>query len=228
MFEKGGVKMIIDCHVHDSKYSKDSNLDFYEAVKEAKRIGLDGICITNHDNNLIRNEIGDSAYIDGILVIVGAEVLTFEGDILTFGLKDIPNEIISAEELLNLVKKNNGIAIAAHPFRNNNRGIGNNMIRLAPLLTGVEAFNGSTYYEHNMEAYRLANRLDLPVLGASDAHRAIKLGTYATYFEANIRDHIDFIEAVKCSNYYPVMRRDNGFVLACSEMEDTLTSIRIG
>ena len=211
--------MIIDCHVHDSKYSKNSELDFYEAIGEAKRIGLDGICITNHDNNLLRNEIGDSAYIDGILVIVGAEVLTFEGDILTFGLKDIPNEIISAEELLNLVKKNNGIAIAAHPFRNNNRGIGNNMIRLAPLLTGVEAFNGSTYYEHNMEAYRLANRLDLPVLGASDAHRAIKLGTYATYFEANIRDHIDFIEAVKYSNYYPVMRKGSGFVSACPEIK---------
>lgn len=220
--------MIIDCHIHDSKYSSDSKLDLYEAIKEAKRIGLDGICVTNHDNNLLRNEIGDSAYIDGVLVIVGAEVLTFEGDILTFGLKEIPKEMVSAEELLNLVKKSKGIAIAAHPFRNNNRGIGNNMIRLAHLLTGVEAFNGSTYYEHNMEAYRLASELNLPVLGASDAHRLKKLGTYATCFEDTIRDHIDFIEAVKYSNYYPVMRKGNEFVLAFPEKgagEECLASI---
>ncbi|GFN36127.1 PHP-associated domain-containing protein [Tepidimicrobium xylanilyticum] len=219
--------MIIDCHVHDNKYSDDSKLDFYEAIEEAKRIGLDGICVTNHDNNLLRNEIGDSAYIDGILVIVGAEVLTFEGDILTFGLKGIPKEMVSSEELLDLVKKNNGIAIAAHPFRNNNRGIGNNMIRLAPLLSGVEAFNGSTYYDYNMKAYKLANRLNLPILGASDAHKLEKLGTYATYFEGRIRDHIDFIEAIKCSNCYPVMKKDTEFVLACPEIEESFNLIEI-
>ena len=217
--------MIIDTHIHDSKYSGDSRLDLYEAIKEAKRIGLDGICVTNHDNNLLRKEIGDSAYIDGVLVIVGAEVLTFEGDILTFGLKDIPKEMVSAEELLNLVKKDNGIAIAAHPFRNNNRGLGNNIIRLAHLLTGVEAFNGSTYYEHNMEAYRLAHRLKLPVLGASDAHVLKKLGTYATYFEDSIRDHKDFIEAVKYSNYYPVMRRGREFISACADTEECATAL---
>lgn len=200
--------MIIDCHLHESKYSLDSKLDLYEAISAAKSIGLDGLCVTNHDNNLLRNEIGDSVKIDGVLVIVGAEVLTFEGDILTFGLKDIPKEMISAEELLTLVKKNNGVAIAAHPFRNNNRGIGNNMRRLAPLLSGVEAFNGSTNYEHNMQAYHLANKLKLPTFGSSDAHILEKVGIYATCFEDYVRDHKDFIEAVKYSKYYPIMKTD--------------------
>lgn len=212
--------MIIDCHMHESKYSSDSRLDLYQAIKEAKSIGLDGICITNHDNNLLRKEIGDSAYIDGLLVIVGAEVFTFEGDILTFGLKDIPKERISAQKLLRLVEKEKGIAIAAHPFRNNNRGIGRHMIRLAPFLSAVEAFNGSTYYEDNMEAYTLAATLKLPVLGASDAHRVEKVGCYATYFEGEIRDHKDFIEAVKYSSYYPVMRQGREFVVAAPEIEE--------
>ena len=56
----------------------------------SKELGLDGICITDHDNNLLRNEIGDYAYINDLLVIVGAEVYTREGDILVFGLDDIP------------------------------------------------------------------------------------------------------------------------------------------
>lgn len=200
--------MIFDCHLHESKYSFDSKMDLYEAISRAKSLGLDGLCVTNHDNNLLRNEIGDSAVIEGVLVIVGAEVLTFEGDILTFGLEDIPKEMISAEELLTLVKKNNGVAIAAHPFRNNNRGIGDNMKRLAPLLSGVEAFNGSTLYEHNMQAYHLAKELKLPLFGSSDAHVLEKVGAFATYFKDSIRDHKDFIEAVKFSEYYPVMRTE--------------------
>lgn len=203
--------MIIDTHVHENKYSSDSFLDFKEAIELSKLLGLDGICITNHDNNTLRDEIGDSAKINGLLVIVGSEVLTHEGDILVFGLKDIPKEMLSAEELLKMVKKNNGVAIAAHPFRNNNRGIGDNMRRLSPLLSGIESFNGSTYSYHNLQSYALATELNLPSLGASDAHNLNNLGKYATNFYDNIRDHKDFIEAVKTGNFHPVMRKNGQY-----------------
>lgn len=204
-------KMIIDTHVHENKYSFDSFLDFNQAIELAKILGLDGICITNHDNNTLREEIGDSAKINGVLVIVGAEILTFEGDILTFGLKDIPKEMISAEELLTLVKKENGVAMAAHPFRNNNRGIGNNMKRLSHLLSAVESFNGSTLPHHNLQTYTLAAELNLPSIGSSDAHVLEKLGTYATKFYSTIRDHRDFIEAIKSGDFHPVQRKDGKY-----------------
>lgn len=197
--------MKIDCHIHENKYSSDSFLDLYEGIKEAKHLGLDGLCITNHDNNLLKDEIGDSAVIDDILVIVGAEILTFEGDILTFGLKNIPDRMLKAEELLELVKESNGVAIAAHPFRDNNRGIGENMVRLADLLSAVEAFNGSTKYNHNMQAYNLAKELSIPTLGASDAHNVDRVGLFATEFDGVIRDLADFIEAIKSKAYYPIM-----------------------
>lgn len=203
--------MIIDTHVHENKYSFDSFIDFKESIELAKLIGLDGMCITNHDNNYLRNEIGDSAKINGVLVIVGAEILTHEGDILVFGVKDIPEHKMYAEELLSLVKKHNGAAIAAHPFRNNNRGIGNNMRRLSPLLSGVESFNGSTYSYHNLQSYALSTELNIPSVGASDAHVMEKLGTYATKFYSNIRDHKDFIEALKSGDFHPVMRKNGDF-----------------
>jgi predicted metal-dependent phosphoesterase TrpH len=145
--------MIIDTHVHESKYSFDSFLDFETSIKLASLIGLDGICITNHENNHLRNEIGDSAKINGVLVIVGAEILTYEGDIVTFGLNDIPKKMISTEELLTLVKKHGGAAVAAHPFRDNNRGMGENMRKVSHLLTGIESFNGSTLPHHNLQSY---------------------------------------------------------------------------
>lgn len=203
--------MIIDTHIHESKYSFDSIIDFQKLTKLSKKLGLDGICITNHENNHLRNDIGDSAKINDVLIIVGAEVLTHEGDILVFGVKDIPEYKMSAEELLNIVKKNNGAAIAAHPFRNNNRGIGNNMKRLSPLLTGVESFNGSTLAHHNLQSYALSSELNLPSLGASDAHKLEKVGTYATKFYDNVRDHKDFVEALKTANFHPVIKKDNAF-----------------
>ena len=199
--------MIIDTHIHESKHSFDSIIDFAKLTKLSKKLGLDGVCITNHENNSLRNEIGDSAKIDDVLVIVGAEVLTYEGDILVFGLKDIPDYKMSAEELLNIVRKNNGAAVAAHPFRNNNRGLGNNIKQLAHMLTGVESFNGSTMAHHNLESYTLSTELNIPSLGASDAHKLEKVGTYATKFYDSIRDHKDFVEALHAGNFHPVMRQ---------------------
>ena len=203
--------MIIDTHIHENKYSSDSFIDFKKAIDMAKLIGLDGICITNHDNNDLRMELGDYVKINGVLVIVGAEVLTHQGDILVFGLKDIPNEKMHAEELLRLVKKHKGVAIAAHPFRNNNRGLENHLHEVANLLDGVESFNGSTYSYHNLYAYATATQLGLPSLGASDAHVMDRIGKYATKFYDTIRDSKDFVEAIKSRNFHPVMRRDGTF-----------------
>ena len=216
--------MIIDTHVHEDKYSFDSFLNFKESVGLAKLIGLDGMCITNHENNYLRNEIGDSAKINGVLVIVGAEILTHEGDILVFGLKDIPKVKIHAEELLNLVKKHNGVAVAAHPFRTNNRGMGEDMRKVSHLLTGIESLNGSTNPEHNLQSYALAAELNIPSLGASDAHKLEKLGTYATKFYSTIRDHKDFIEALKYGNFHPVVRKNGKYENLDYFYEDYISS----
>lgn len=204
--------MIIDTHIHENKYSFDSFIDFEKAIAKAKEMNLDGICITNHDNNTLRKEIGDFSIIDGIRVIVGVEILTHQGDILVFGLDDIPKEMLHAEELLELVRKNNGAAIAAHPYRNNNRGLENNLYKVAHLLDGIESFNGSTYSHHNLFAYAVATELGIPSFGASDAHELDRIGMYATKFYGNIRDYEDFIQAIKSKDCHPVMNKNGRYV----------------
>lgn len=197
--------MIIDTHIHGSKYSSDSNIMLDEIIKTAKNRGLDGVCITNHENNSLRNDIGDSKIIDGILVIVGAEILTNQGDILVFGLKDLPKAKIDAIDLLKIVKEKGGVAIPAHPFRTNNRGLGTHIEEVAGMIDGVESFNGSTTTHHNLYAYTLAAELKLPSFGASDAHVLKQVGVYATKFYDDIKDHKDFIKAIKNKNFHPVM-----------------------
>jgi histidinol phosphatase-like PHP family hydrolase len=76
--------MLIDMHLHENKYSSDSKINLQQIIDKAKELGLDGICITDHDNNFIRDEIDEYSKKNNILIISGAEVLTQEGDILTF------------------------------------------------------------------------------------------------------------------------------------------------
>ncbi|SFA85165.1 PHP domain-containing protein [Clostridium frigidicarnis] len=203
--------MIIDTHVHENKYSKDSFISLDEITLRANELGLHGVCITDHESNDLRRDIGSSFYRNETLVIVGAEFLTFEGDILVFGLETLPSKKIPAKELLNLVKENNGVAVSAHPYRNNNRGLGDNIGALKDLLHGVECFNGSTFPHANLLAYSKSTEMNLGCLGASDSHVIEKLGTYATNFRSNIRDEKDFIEAIKSKVYCPVIRKNTGF-----------------
>lgn len=52
------------------------------------------------------------------------------------------------------------------------------------------------------------------------------IGSYATYFEGSIRERIDFIEVLKDLNYYPVMKKGQGFVVVSRKIIETLRSIK--
>ena len=47
--------MIIDTHMHEKTYSSDSFLSLEDIVKKSKSMGLDGVCITDHESNEIKD-----------------------------------------------------------------------------------------------------------------------------------------------------------------------------
>lgn len=196
--------------MHEKTYSSDSFMSLAEIVDRAKEIGLDGVCITDHESNAIREMAADYSKETGFLIIVGAEILTHEGDITVFGLDELPTHKLHAQQLVDMTLRAGGVAMSAHPFRENNRGMGHS-IRNVRGLSGIEAFNGSTPMHHNLHAYSLAAELDIPVFGAGDAHIVEKIGKYATIFPGTIRDTRDFIEAVKQGGTCPVVYTDVGF-----------------
>ncbi len=203
--------MIIDTHIHESKYSLDSKVSLQEIILKAKEIGLDGICITDHDSNEIMDEAHSLSKELDFPIFVGAEVLTHEGDIVVFGLDNLPSEKIHAAELLKIVKSCGGVGISAHPYRQNNRGMGN-LIKEIDGLAGVEGFNGNTNNENNIHSYQVASQIKLPIFGASDAHHVHEVGKFATVFPDGIRDVKDLINAVKEGNVYPVVLQNNSYI----------------
>ena len=195
--------MLIDIHMHESKYSSDSHVSLEEIVAKAKSIGLDGICITDHESNQIKAEATKLSVQEDFPIIVGAEVLTQAGDILVFGLNDLPKEKIPAQDLIDSVNKAGGVAIAAHPFRDNGRGTGEEIRNLTG-LAGIETFNGSTKPDHNFQAYSLALELGLSKVGGSDTHVIERVGKFVTSFPDWVRTTKDLIKAVKNDQVMPV------------------------
>ena len=46
--------MLIDMHVHEMRNSSDSFMSLEEIVEQARQIGLDGVCITDHESMGLR------------------------------------------------------------------------------------------------------------------------------------------------------------------------------
>lgn len=202
--------MIIDTHIHENRYSGDSEVSLETVIFKAKKMGLDGICITNHENQKVKKLVNKLNKKTDLLILVGAEILTYEGDILVFGINKLPDKKLHAVELINYVNKRGGVTISAHPFRNNNRGAGSKINKLSG-LTGVEVLNGSTSYKNNLKAYNLSQKLNLPTLGASDAHQSHKIGKYASYFEDSINNMQDFINAIKENRVSPAVYYNDSY-----------------
>lgn len=195
--------MIIDLHFHTAKYSPCSKINLEEGLEKAKFMGLDAICLTEHDIiakylNLVELE---NKY--NIKIFVGTEIYTTDGDILCYGIDEIPNYKISASELTTYVNSKGGASIAAHPFRNNNRGIKDKISEL-PHLDAVEAFNGNTSNENNMKAYIISKNKHITMTGSSDCHNLENIGIYATEFTNNITTVEELANELKGKNFMPV------------------------
>lgn len=195
--------MIFDVHIHEKTYSSDSAIGLEEIVVEARRKGLDGICITDHESNGMASLAHEYWQDCGFPVLVGAEILTYEGDILVFGLQRLPRYKLHALDLLNLARINSGVGIAAHPFRNNGRGLGNR-VKTLPGLSSFEVLSGRTEHPNNMKAIQAALELGLTGCGGSDAHELHEVGKFATYFPDVISTENDFLTAVRLHRHAPV------------------------
>ena len=138
--------MFVDTHMHERTCSKDSFLKLEEMVEIAREKGLGAICITDHDDMGLKEYAAEYSKKTGFPIFVGIEFFSLQGDIIAFGIEEYPDERISAQDFIDLVKAQGGFCFAAHPFRNNNRGLEENL-RIVKGLDGLEVLNGSTSVE---------------------------------------------------------------------------------
>jgi predicted metal-dependent phosphoesterase TrpH len=194
----------IDPHVH-SHFSGDGASSPESLIHSAKKAGLDGLALTDHntcdgcrylrDKGLLRE---DGEPVDQFLVIPGVEVSTAEGHLLCLGAW-LPNGLkgIPAKEAIAMVRAQNGIAIPAHPYDKMRAGIREEHLDELE-MDGLEVFNAATALQHhNDSAKAYAMRRGLPMTAGSDAHHHRAVGRSYTNFPAaqlNMRSILDSLK----------------------------------
>lgn len=189
-----------DLHVH-SKYSYDSFLSPERILKIAKKKGLDGVAITDH--NTIKGGIEALKIEKGedFKVIVGAEMKTEYGDIVGLCLNE---EIRSRKfvEVIEEIKAQGGLSVLAHPYRQYE-----NPEEIVDRVDLIEGFNARSRKADNERAYELANRFKKPVTAGSDAHSGFEVGRGRTVVNSEVKEALKKgktkIEGEE-SNYYLV------------------------
>ncbi len=208
--------MLIDLHVHTAEASACSSAAVDLIIEEAKRIGLKGICLTDHNHVWQAESVEELRQKHGFLVLSGNEVTTDQGDVLVFGFRKEIRGVIRLAELRKQVLKAGGFMIAAHPFRGFlTFGIGQLGLTtekameraLFGLVDAVEVLNSKVTEEENAFAARVASELGLPAAAGSDCHEVSEVGIYATAFEQVIADERDLLAALQSGNYSPVLYR---------------------
>lgn len=167
--------MKIDMHTH-SFASYDGNAKPMQILQIAKQKGLDGIAITEHNNIRSWNDYRVSAKNLGIQVIFGEEIKTKQGDILAYFITNPIEKGLDVETTIDLIHKQGGIAVLAHPFHLFEKFKGD-VNKIANLIDGVEVFNARCPFKFsNKKARDFANKYNLAQIGGSDAHLHYAIG----------------------------------------------------
>lgn len=207
--------MLIDLHNHTSRYSEDSLLTPEELVEEAKKSGLDGIAVTEHDFFWEYDELISLGNRMDFLVIPGVEINTDEGHLLVFGLDHYTFGMHKTGFLKNLVDQRGGAMLAAHPYRRRFRPEYENAEEYERMLVkacnnsmlsvveGAEVNNGRGSEQENAFAAEVCRRLKLKGVATSDSHRTRDVAKNATRFDRKISGLDDLIRELKAGRFHP-------------------------
>jgi len=208
--------LVIDLHVHTSEASPCSSAPLGDLVTEAKRIGLDGICLTDHNHVWDPKTLAELRKRHDFLILRGNEIATDQGDMLVFGFDEDIKEVMRLTELRRKVLKTGGFIIAAHPFRGfltfgiGQLGLTPEKAMERPLfqhVDAVEVLNSKVSDKENRFSSQVAAGLGLPGTGGSDAHEVEEVGVYATRFSDTITNEEELVEALKGGSYSPITFR---------------------
>ena len=214
---------LFDLHIHTTKGSADSSLSPEDLILEAERLGLKGLCITEHSGPWDRHEFRRFASQHNVVLVRAMEADTDLGHILAFGIDRYQSGFNKAEELCRAAKAVGGFVVTAHPFR----GVLGKHMRGRPylyrtlpdpmpktpeealdhpvfkLVNAVEVANGGTADDENAFAMEVARLLKMPLTGGSDAHSTHGLGKFVTVFPDEINNEAEFLKALHDGNFYP-------------------------
>jgi predicted metal-dependent phosphoesterase TrpH len=192
--------MRIDFHVH-SCHSFDCFLEPRAIVESARRLGLDGLAVTDHDTMSGVEDFRKLA--PDLFIIAGQEISTPHGDVLGLFLEEPVGETQDVDAVIAAIRRQGGLAVLAHPFKwpHCRRGDG-----LLKRFDALEAFNARNNiplpWWPNAQCRRACARLGIPGIAGSDTHDGFEMGTFTVFdFPAAGADEKQIKEAVRAGRF---------------------------
>ena len=207
--------MLIDFHCHTLYGSSCSYMSPEEMLQQAVKVGLEGLCITEHDIPWERGAIERLSDQFGLLVVGGMEVSTEFGEVLVFGFNEPVFDLQDIHELRRRVNDAGGVIVAAHPFRGANdfvawdpeRGLVLKLeeatnLPIFEIVDAVEVFNGMAPDWELDLCSAVCNQLHLKGTAGSDAHNVENVGDCVTVLHKKVASEGAFLDEVRNGRYH--------------------------
>lgn len=180
----------LDLHVHSESRGR-IFVNAEHLRKHLKKNNLDGVAITNFFD--ISHAVSLKEELKEYTIIVGQEIWTNDGHIIGLGLKKEIDDFQSAEETIDCIHKQDGIAIAPHPYTF--LGVGEKIMSLQ--IDAIESFNAymGIAVIPNYLAKRSAIKRNITQVASTDTTDPSLVGK--SYTEVMVENHDSILEAIR-------------------------------
>ncbi|MDE1763353.1 MAG: PHP domain-containing protein [Thaumarchaeota archaeon] len=170
----------------------DCGITVQEQLEQAYKMNLDAFFITNHNTingytHLLRYKENHEKF-RHIQVYPGEEITTDQGiHVLAYGLSDTIKPGQSLDEILDVIRSQDAISCAPHPF-----ALNNGLREKAVLCDMIETFNSNNVDRYsNLRASYFAKTNNMKEVAGSDSHVVSTLGRCINTIESeNTLDEI--------------------------------------
>lgn len=205
----GVGKLRVELHSH-TLWSKDCLTSFDQIQTVCRNRGIDRIAITDHntaDGALALKKIAPE------LVIVGEEIMTTQGEILAYYVKETIPEGLTPQETIKRLRDQSAVISVSHPFDRLRKGAWReeDLLRIIDQIDAVEIFNARCFFKgDNDKALAFSQVHGLTGTVGSDAHTLVEYGRALTLLRPFEDNADDFLKALKDAEY--VKRLSSWFV----------------
>jgi predicted metal-dependent phosphoesterase TrpH len=205
--------MKFDLHTH-TYYSDDAASTPEDMVKAAKKKGLHGLAITDHNTTMGWKRALSAGKKEGIIVIKAEEVKVFhEGNMIGEVLALFINEEIAPGEFMDVcekIKAQGGLMVVAHPF-DKFRNAFTMLEKCKKHFDAVEAFNARVIFNgYNAKARKFASDNGFAMTGGSDGHCKFEVGN--GYTQADARDAEGLMKEIRQKKTQALGKKTNPLI----------------
>ena len=193
----------VDLHVHTKRYSPCAELlNPDKLVMQARKMGLDGVVITEHDRLWDLEDLQQlQVQATDVRFYRGVEVSSASGHFVVIGLNDLDGiwPGISIEDLIHTIKPQKAALILVHHHLIYSNIASPRAVKDMPQeIDAIEVASSITFGQNQKNAVEIAHKRGWTAVAGSDAHSIERLGAAYTNFKHLPENETQLAAAIHC------------------------------